>query len=142
MLSLIHAIMAISTTAILALAAILAAVFAIQHYALHRQHIRIFTRIPPLETLTKYLFVLMWLSFVLLSATLISAFLVPSYQMQLQELLPKIILSIGAWLLFACLLYGRMRSGWQHTTSIKFIIIGIIMLILAYFGSKIWNIYL
>lgn len=137
MLHQIHTIMAIATTSILAITALVAILLTIQTYALHQLQRRKW--IPSVQTMLQLLFVLAWISFILLSLTLISAFLVPGQDFS-GKLLAKTFFSIAAWCLFATLLYGRIKFGWQNSTSIKFIAIGSILLIFAYVGSKLWNI--
>jgi ABC-type uncharacterized transport system permease subunit len=47
------------------------------------------------------------------------------------------VLSIGAWLVFATLLWGRWRFGWRGRTAIRWTVGGFVFLMLAYFGSKL-----
>jgi ABC-type uncharacterized transport system permease subunit len=48
----------------------------------------------------------------------------------------KTVLSIVAWLVFGTLLYGRWRHGWRGQRAVKLTLIGMAVLLLAFFGSK------
>jgi ABC-type uncharacterized transport system permease subunit len=54
-----------------------------------------------------------------------------------QKVAHKTILSIIAWVVFATLLAGRYRFGWRGRTAINWTISGFVILMLAYFGSKV-----
>jgi ABC-type uncharacterized transport system permease subunit len=54
-----------------------------------------------------------------------------------QHLVHKTVLSIIAWIIFSGLLVGRMRYGWRGKTAIQWTLIGFVLLLLAYFGSKL-----
>jgi len=54
-----------------------------------------------------------------------------------QHLAHKTILSIVAWLVFAVLLWGRQRYGWRGRIAIRYTLSGFILLMLAYFGTKL-----
>jgi ABC-type uncharacterized transport system permease subunit len=54
-----------------------------------------------------------------------------------QHLVHKTVLSTLAWVVFGSLLLGRFRYGWRGRTAITWTLSGFLILILAYFGSKI-----
>ncbi|MCB1717000.1 MAG: cytochrome c biogenesis protein CcsA, partial [Candidatus Competibacteraceae bacterium] len=54
-----------------------------------------------------------------------------------QHLVHKTILSIIAWLLFGILLWGHRRYGWRGPIAVRWTLGGFIVLMLAYFGSKL-----
>src|SRR3546814_13831710 len=56
-----------------------------------------------------------------------------------QHLAHKTILSITAWLIFGTLLWGRVRPGWRGRVAIRWAPAGYAMLLLAYFGSKLFQ---
>jgi ABC-type uncharacterized transport system permease subunit len=53
-----------------------------------------------------------------------------------QHLVHKTLLSILAWLVFAILLWGRWRYGWRGSVAVRLTLVGIVLLLLSYFGSK------
>ena len=54
-----------------------------------------------------------------------------------QHLVHKTVLSLLAWIIFTGLLLGRNFYGWRGLTAIKWTLVGFILLLLAYFGSKL-----
>ena len=53
-----------------------------------------------------------------------------------QHLAHKTILSIASWIVFGILLFGRWRWGWRGNRAVRLTLIGMIVLLLAFFGSK------
>jgi ABC-type uncharacterized transport system permease subunit len=132
-----HIIISAVSYSILALAAIQAILLAIQNKHLRNRHPGGFIRaMPPLETMESMLFRLIGIGYVLLSISLISA--VPYTQNLFeQHLVHKSVLSVTAWVVFATLLWGRWRFGWRGRTAIRWTLSGFVVLMLAYFGSKL-----
>jgi ABC-type uncharacterized transport system permease subunit len=54
-----------------------------------------------------------------------------------QHLVHKTVLSIIAWIIFSGLLVGRVRYGWRGSIAIQWTLIGFVLLLMAYFGSKL-----
>jgi ABC-type uncharacterized transport system permease subunit len=46
------------------------------------------------------------------------------------------ILSLVAWIIFGVLLVGRWRWGWRGRRAVKLTLTGMVILVLAFFGSK------
>ena len=92
---------------------------------------------PPLLTLERYLFRLVGLGFVLLTATLASGLLF-SEQLFGRPLTftHKNLFSVLGWLTFGILLVGRWRFGWRGRRALRWIIAGTVLLVLGYLGSK------
>lgn len=92
--------------------------------------------LPPLQTMETLLFQIIWLGFLFLSASLASAciFLQDIFQINFFQ---KIFFSFLAWGFFAVLLYGYHYSGWRGTRVIRFTLTGMVLLIVAYFSSKL-----
>jgi ABC-type uncharacterized transport system permease subunit len=49
----------------------------------------------------------------------------------------KTVLSIVAWIVFGVLLWGRWRYGWRGTRAVNLTLIGMGVLLLAFFGTKL-----
>lgn len=92
--------------------------------------------LPPLQTMEKLLFQLIGAGFVLLSISLLTGFFFIE-NLFAQHLAHKTVLSIFAWIVFAVLLGGRVSKGWRGQTAIRWTLGGFIVLMLAYFGSKV-----
>jgi len=75
------------------------------------------------------------LGFILLTLALLSGFMFLQ-DMFAQRLAHKTILSILAWLVFGTLLWGRFRFGWRGQKALIWTLVGFVVLMLAYFGSK------
>ena len=93
--------------------------------------------LPPLLTLERFLFRLVTVGFVLLTATLASGMLF-SEQIFGQALTftHKSVFSVLGWLTFGALLWGRWRYGWRGRVALRWIIAGTVFVFLAYLGSK------
>jgi len=92
---------------------------------------------PPLLMLERFLFRLVGLGFVLLTATLASGFLF-SEEIFGRPLTftHKNVFSVAGWLTFAILLFARWRYGWRGQRALRWILAGTMLLVLGYLGSK------
>lgn len=132
----VHIVLSLFSAGLLTLAVIHALAIAILDRVLHRpDNIALARRLPPLQTMEKLLFQLIFVGFFLLSLTLCSGLLIiPDLH---GEHLAQLLLTAGAWLIFSVLLWGRLRYGWRGRTAIRWALSGYIMLVAAYFGSKL-----
>lgn len=96
---------------------------------------------PPLLTMEKLLFNILWAGFVLLTLALASGILFS------EELFGKpfhfshftshkTVFAILSWLIYGTLLGGRQFYGWRGRIAIRWTLTGFAMLFLAYLGSK------
>jgi ABC-type uncharacterized transport system permease subunit len=92
---------------------------------------------PPLLMLEGFMFRLVALGFVLLTATLVSGILF-SEEIFGRPLTftHKNVFSVAGWLTFAVLLFGRWRYGWRGRRALRWILAGTLLLVLGYLGSK------
>ncbi len=133
----IHILISIAAYSLLSIAAVQAVLLAVQDRHLHNKHPGGFIRaLPPLQTMENLLFQMIAVGFVLLSLALISGFIFLE-DMFAQHLGHKTILSTIAWGVFATLLWGRHRFGWRGRVAIRWTLSGFLVLMLAYFGSKL-----
>lgn len=133
----LHVTLSILAYSLLAIAAAQSLLLYIQDSHLHNKRPGGFIRaLPPLQTMEDILFQFITLGFILLSLALVSGALFV-HDIFTQHLVHKTILSILAWLFFAALLWGRWRFGWRGRIAIRWTLSGFIMLMLAYFGSKL-----
>ncbi|AUZ84010.1 cytochrome C assembly family protein [Methylophaga nitratireducenticrescens] len=131
-----HILLSLIAYALLALAAIQSIILAIQEKQLRHKHAGGWVRkLPPLQTMEKVLFQLIYTGFTLLTLGLITGFLFVE-DFIAQHLAHKTVFSIIAWLVFAGLLWGRRQYGWRSQTAVKWTLSGFGFLILAYVGSK------
>lgn len=133
---LLHAISSALAFALLAIAAVQAVLVGLQNQALRHHHIRgIVQSLPPLTTMERVLFELVWAGVLLLTLSIASGFIFLD-NLFAQHLVHKTLLSIIAWLVFTTLLVGRYRFGWRGMRAVKWTLAGCGFLLLAYFGSK------
>lgn len=133
----IHILISVLAFSVLTIAAIQAALLAIQNNHLRTRRPGGFIRmLPPLETMEALLFNMIGLGFALQTLSLISGFAFLE-DMFLQHKAHHTILSLTAWLVFAILLWGRFRFGWRGRMAVRWTGGGFFVLLLAYLGSKL-----
>ena len=92
---------------------------------------------PPLMVMEGLLFRVITLGFVLLTITLISGmFFSEQLYGKPMQFTHKIVFSIASWLIYGWLLFGRYQYGWRGKKAIHITLIGFVLLLLAYVGSK------
>lgn len=132
-----HILLSMLAYGLLTLGAVQAAVLSIQHRQLRRRPPSgLFTTLPPLQTMETLLFRLIGAGFFVLSLAIATGVLFINHLFE-QHLAHKAALSVVAWLVFAILLFGRWRYGWRGRVAVRGVMIGYIVLVLAYFGSKL-----
>lgn len=132
----LHVAFALLAFSVLSIAAVLAILLAIQERALRRSKFSHWLRaLPPLTLAETLLFRLIGAGFVLLTLTLLTGVLFVDNLFG-QHLVHKTVLSIVAWAVFGALLFGRWRYGWRGTRAVNLTLIGMGVLLLAFFGSK------
>jgi len=131
-----HILISILAYSIFTLAAFQAILLAKQDYQLKHHKTRGLIRsLPPLQTMEKLLFEMIWTGLILLTISLITGALIFE-DLFAQHLVHKTVLSILAWLLYAALLIGRHFLGWRSHKAIRWTVGGFIILMLSFFGSK------
>jgi ABC-type uncharacterized transport system permease subunit len=138
-----HIVIAIAAFSLLTIAAMHALLMASMDRSLHSAGSsgtalgRVLAEVPPLLAMERLLFRLIWAGFLLLTATLISGVLF-SEQLFGRALRfdHKTVFTIASWLVFAGLLVGRHYFGWRGRTALRWTLVGFVMLLLAYVGSR------
>ena len=132
----LHAALALSAFASLALAALVAIMLSIQDRALRARRFQPWLRgIPPLTQVEALLFQLIAIGFALLCFTLLTGVMFV-HDLFAQHLVHKTVLAIAAWLVLGVLLIGRWRFGWRGRRAIRLVLTGVTLLLFAYLGSK------
>jgi ABC-type uncharacterized transport system permease subunit len=133
----IHILTSIIAFSLLNIAALQAVLLAIQDQQL-KSHPpkRLIQSLPPLQTMESLLFQMLGTGLFFLSISLVSGFIFIE-DLFAQHLVHKTVLSIIAWIIFSSLMIGRMRYGWRGKTAVRWTLTGFILLLLAYFGSKL-----
>ncbi len=132
-----HILASIIAFSLLNIAALQAALLAIQDQQLKSHHPKRFIQsLPSLQAMESLLFQMLAAGVFFLTLSLVSGFFFIE-DLFAQHLVHKTVLSLLAWLIFSGLLIGRSRYGWRGKTAIQWTVCGFILLLLAYFGSKL-----
>lgn len=134
---LLHIATSILAYAVLTLAAVQAALLAVQDRQLKHHHATgIVSFLPPLQLMETMLFELLWAGVILLTVAIVSGFLFLE-DIFAQHLVHKTVLTLVAWIIYSTLLWGRYQLGWRSQTAVRFTLGGFALLMLAFFGSKL-----
>lgn len=132
-----HILTSITAFSLLNIAALQAVLLAIQDRQLrNHQPKSIIRSLPPLQAMESLLFQMIGTGLFFLTISLTSGFIFIE-DLFAQHLVHKTVLSITAWIIFSGLLLGRIKYGWRGQTAIRWTLTGFVMLLLAYFGSKL-----
>jgi ABC-type uncharacterized transport system permease subunit len=133
----LHVTFALLAYSLLSIAALLAILLSLQERALRRHQLdsSLIRALPPLTLTESLLFRLIAVGFAFLTLTLVSGVLFVD-NLFAQHLAHKTILSIASWVVFGILLFGRWRWGWRGNRAVRLTLIGMTVLLLAFFGSK------
>ena len=132
----LHAWLALLAYAALALSAVLALMLWFQERALRRRQLHGWLRaLPPLVQMETLLFRSLGASFGLLTLALVTGVMFVE-DMLAQHLWHKTVLSLLSWAVLALLLFGRWRFGWRGPRAVKLTLTAMLLLGLAFFGSK------
>lgn len=134
----LHIFVALLGYVLFTIASFHALLMATSERALHSgKHADLMAVLPPLMRLEGLLFGLLWGAFALLTLTVISGFAFSEALFgQPFKLNNKNVFALLSWLVFAVLLFGRVRFGWRGLRAVRFTLIGFTFLVLSYLGSK------
>jgi ABC-type uncharacterized transport system permease subunit len=133
-----HIAIAILAYSLFTFAALHALLMAIAERSLHNKPTPFkLPSFPPLMVMESLLFRVITLGFILLTLTLLSGMLfseeIFGKPLQFNH---KTIFSIASWVIYGWLLYGRYQYGWRGIKAIRWTLVGFVLLMLAYLGSK------
>jgi ABC-type uncharacterized transport system permease subunit len=134
----LHIINSVLAYSLICIAAVQSLMLLYQERMLHARHPGALLRaLPPLQTMERFMFQMLGVGFVLLTATLVSGvFFSEQVFGKPFKLTHHIVLSVIGWSVFAVLLAGRRLYGWRGQTAARFTLAGFLLLLLGYFGSK------
>ena len=132
----LHVIFSLLGFSVFSVAAVLAILLALQEQALRaRRFDGIAASLPPLTLTETLMFQMIGTGFALLTVAILIGFLFVD-NLFAQHLIHKTALSIAAWIVFGALLLGRWRYGWRGRRAVRLTLAGMILLLLAFFGSR------
>ncbi len=133
----LHILSSIIAFSLLTIAAFQALLLILQNKQLKNHNPgRLMLAFPSLQIMESLLFQMISLGLFFLSTSLISGFVFID-DLFAQHLVHKTLLSILAWFVFSGLLLGRWCYGWRGKIAIRSTLYGFLLLLLAYFGSKL-----
>lgn len=136
-LQITHIVLSIAAFSLLCAAALQAVLLAIGEYVLKAKRFDVpVGSLPPLQTMEKCLFQLVAIGFCSLSLVLATSFLFFD-GVWAGPLRDKALLTLIAWAVFLTLLLGRWFSGWRGRAAINGTLLGMGVLILSYFGTRL-----
>ena len=132
----LHALLALLAYAALSVAALVSIMLWFQERALRLHQLRpLLAGFPPLTLSEALLFRLILAGFLLLTLALVTGVLFVD-DLFAQHLVHKTVLSLLAWIVFGALLFGRLRFGWRGRRAVQLVLVAMLLLLLAFFGSK------
>ena len=93
--------------------------------------------LPPLLRLEKLLFQLLSIAFLLLTATLVTGIFFSEVLFgKAFQVTYKTVFAAFSWVIFGGLLFGHWQFGWRGKLAMRWTLIGFVLLLLSYVGSK------
>lgn len=132
-----HVLISILAYSFITIAALQAGFLAYQNHELKQGHAGgLLSKFPSLQTMEAFLFELVWVGQILLTLTIVTAFLFFDNIWGIDGVIHKTVFSLLAWIVFAVLLWGRYQLGWRGQTAIRGTLSGFGLLIIAFYGVK------
>ncbi len=131
-----HILLGISSMSILLLAALQSLLVLYIDNGLRNHPASIHPWLGPLKSMERYLIQLLSIGFVLMTLSLVLTFWVSNEALK-DQALHKVVLTLLSWLILAILLYGHYQRGWRGVFSAKWTLVGVFLLLLGYFGTKL-----
>jgi len=135
---LVHIGLALFSYSVLIIATLYAFQLAWLDHMLKTKRLTFSADMPPLMSIERKMFHITQVGVILLTLTLCTGLLY-FQNMFIGENLHKAVLSIMAWCVYIVLLWGHYRNGWRGRRVIWLSLVGVLLLTLAYFGSRIWQ---
>ncbi len=135
-LNILHILLGISAMGILLLAAIQSILVLYIDRQLRISPANLSNIFGSLQSIERYLLQLLTSGFIFMTLSLILVSLLPSEITQAQ-VLHKVILTLISWFILATLIFGYYLRGWRGVFAAKWTLIGVFLLMLGYFGSKL-----
>jgi ABC-type uncharacterized transport system permease subunit len=134
----IHLVISLLAYSLFTIASLHVLMMAIMERRLHRGNLPTFMQhLPPLLTMERLLFQIIFAGFILLTLTLGSGILFSEELFgKPMQLTHKTVFGILSWIIFGAMLAGRALYGWRGRVAMRWTLAGFLSLFLAYIGSK------
>ena len=134
--NLLHILSGVAAMSILLLAALQSFLVLYLDNGLRHHPAHIHQWLGPLQGMERYLIQLLTTGFVLMTVSLSLVILLPG-ELKAAQVVHKVVLTSTSWLVLAVLMYGRYVQGWRGVFAAKWSLVGVFLLLLGYFGSKL-----
>lgn len=133
-----HLVISLLAYSLFTIASLHVLMMALMERRLHRGNLPQFMQsLPPLLTMERLLFQIIFAGFVLLTLTLGSGILFSEELFgKPMQFTHKTVFGILSWIIFGALLAGRALYGWRGRVAMRWTLAGFLSLFLAYIGSK------
>ncbi len=134
----LHLVVAILAYALFTVAALHALLMLFLEKRLHEGAFHVGDQnLPPLLRVEQLLFKLLGVAFILLTATLATGiFFSEALFGKAFQVTHKTVFALLSWLIFGGLLLGHWKAGWRGKVAVRWTLIGFVLLLLSYVGSK------
>ncbi len=134
----LHFLVAIAAYGLFTMAALHALLMWFAERYLHEAQVpTVFSTLPPLMQMEKLLFTLLWMAFAFLTLTLVTGvFFSEALFAKAFQFNHKTVFAFFSWVILGGLLLGRLYFGWRGRLAVRWTLIGFLMLLLSYVGSK------
>lgn len=132
-----HIVVSLAAYSVLFMAAVQAVMLRLQIRELKRPSIHKVwvAKLPALQSMESLLFDMIMVGFLLLTLSLGLGF-ADVTNLFTQHLVHKTVFSVLSWLVFGALLVGHWRAGWRGMRAANMAIYGVILLAVAFIGTK------
>lgn len=133
-----HLVISLLAYSLFTIASLHVLMMAVMERRLHRANLpRFVQNLPPLLTMERLLFRIIFAGFVLLTLTLGSGILFSEELFgKPMQFTHKTVFGILSWIIFGSMLAGRALYGWRGRVAMRWTLAGFLSLVLAYIGSK------
>ena len=133
-----HLIISLLAYSLFTIASLHVLMMAVMERRLHRGNLPQFMQnLPPLLTMERLLFRIIFAGFVLLTLTLGSGILFAEELFgKPMQFTHKTVFGFLSWIIFGAMLAGRALYGWRGRVAMRWTLAGFLSLVLAYIGSK------
>lgn len=134
----LHFVVAILAYALYTVATLHALLMLLLEQRLHEGNLPpVLQGLPPLLRLEKLLFQLLGVAFLLLTATLVTGiFFSENLFGKPFQVTYKTVFAAFSWVIFGGMLFGHWKFGWRGKLAVRWTLIGFVLLLLSYVGSK------
>ncbi|MDH5433080.1 MAG: cytochrome c biogenesis protein CcsA [Gammaproteobacteria bacterium] len=134
--SLLHILFGILAMSLMLLVAIQSVLVLYLDKGLRSKPAKIYPWLGSLESMERFLVQLVTLGFTFVTCSLVFVIWLPD-DLKSAQVLHKIVLTIASWLVLGYVMYGRFVKGWRGVSAAKISLLGVLLLLVGYFGSKL-----